>query len=244
MSDHSLEMEGGESSGSDHSESKHTTRRWKRAGAAVIGGLLLIRGLKRRSLVGPAMVLVGGWLSYRALSRGISRKPSPGESTDEAMFERSITVDRSEDDLSAFVRDPGNLERIVHPFAEVTSEGDNRHTWVVNGPFGRELEWETRLVDEDSEDRLRWVPTEGTAIVDDWSVSFEPAPGDRGTEVTFRGRFDPPGGMVGTAALSRLDVVPEVLVGTALDRFKSLAETGEIPTISKNPSARGRGDLL
>jgi len=61
--------------------------------------------------------------------------------------------------------------------------------------------------------------------------------------VTLAVTFDPPGGALGNAALKRLDVVPETLVATALDRFKSLAERDEIPSLDRNPSGRGSGDL-
>ena len=42
--------------------------------------------------------------------------------------------------------------------------------------------------------------------------------------------------------MQRLGVVPESLAGTVLDRFKRLAETGEIPSLETNPSGRGKGD--
>jgi hypothetical protein len=40
------------------------------------------------------------------------------------------------------------------------------------------------------------------------------------------------------------NVVPKMAVGNALRRFKSLVETGEIPTLDRNPSARGSGDAV
>jgi hypothetical protein len=44
--------------------------------------------------------------------------------------------------------------------------------------------------------------------------------------------------------MRRLGVVPDALASKALHRFKSLVETGEVPTLEANPSARGKGDLL
>jgi hypothetical protein len=44
--------------------------------------------------------------------------------------------------------------------------------------------------------------------------------------------------------MKRLGFVPRTITGEALDRFKSLAETGEIPTLERNSSARGSGDRL
>ena len=75
------------------------------------------------------------------------------------------------------------------------------------------------------------MPNEG-------SIRFRPAPGDWGTKVRLRFRFASPSGVLGEAASKLLNVVPSMLAGKALRRFKSLAETGEIPTTEHNPSAR------
>jgi hypothetical protein len=41
-----------------------------------------------------------------------------------------------------------------------------------------------------------------------------------------------------------LGTVPATLAEKALDRFKSLAETGEVLTVERNSSARGSGDRI
>ncbi|QSX00267.1 SRPBCC family protein [Haloterrigena alkaliphila] len=218
----------------------------KRAGTLALGGALVAFGLRRRSIGGTVVALAGGFLSYRTLSGSLS------ESGGAHPVERSVTIGKPADELTELVRDPENLERIVGEFAEVTETGDDRYEWRATGPLDRELSWEMESTADEPGERLRWETVDGVssglggsgALFDAWSLSFDEAPGDRGTEVTLEVRFDPPGGSVGSAAVERLEVVPESLVGTALDRFKSLAETGEVPTTANRPSARGRGDLL
>jgi uncharacterized membrane protein len=233
---------------------------WRRAGIAAFGGGLLFLGLRRRSVVGAAVALAGGWLSYRAIGgRGRpQREPGPKPGTDpgrdehgpeaspDSTVERSVVIDGSADELSAFVRDPENLDRVVDRFADVTSAGEDRQRWSLRapGPLDRRLSWETEIVEEGSGERLRWEPAGGTALFDEWSMEFGPDPGDRGTKATLRVRFDPPGGALGGAGLERLDVVPGTIASETLDRLKSLVETGSIPTLEGNPSGRGRGDLL
>lgn len=52
-------------------------------------------------------------------------------------------------------------------------------------------------------------------------------------------RFDPPGGALGEGLLQLLGTTPLNLVAdNALRRFKSLVETGEIPTTERQPAAR------
>ena len=154
-----------------------------------------------------------------------------------------MTVGRPADELYDRWRDPEVLSRVFEPVAEVTSSGEDRHRWRVSGPLGWNLEWDTEVVAADPGERLRWTSVDG-AVAADGSVEFRPAPGDRGTEVALRLRVEPTRGELGAMMLRRLGFVPGVAAGTALDRFKSLVETGEIPTLERNPSARGSGDLV
>ena len=41
-----------------------------------------------------------------------------------------------------------------------------------------------------------------------------------------------------------LGFVPKTIAMQSLRRFKSLAETGEIPSLASNPSGRGESDLF
>lgn len=199
------------------------------------------------------MALAGGWLLARALRDDgrIERALRPrartvGGRTDRPgpSVSRSITVGRPADELYEVWRDPDQFSEVVGRFAEVTALDEDRLHWTVRGPRGRDVSWETRVVDEEPGEYLRWEASEDATLPNEGTVRFRPAPGDRGTEVTLSVDFDPPGGALGDAALQRLDVVPEALAGTALRRFKALVESGEIPTLEGNPSARGSGDLL
>lgn len=203
------------------------------------------------------MVLAGGWLVLRALGadsrieRALrSRTPFGGgqagrrRTDDTPAVSRSITIGKPADELYEAWRDPDQFSAVMGHFAEVTTRDEDRLHWTVHGPFGRDISWETRIVEADPGEHLRWETPADATVPNEGSVRFRPAPGDRGTEVTLTIDFDPPGGALGNAALQRLDIVPAALAGTALHRFKALVESGEIPNLESNPSARGKGDLL
>lgn len=103
------------------------------------------------------------------------------------------------------------------------------------------MRWEAHVVEDREGELIRWESLEGADIPNEGSVRFRPAPGNRGTEVKLTFRFDPPGGPLGSALARMLDEVPDMLVFKALRRFKSLAETGEIPTTQRDPSTRRDG---
>ena len=199
--------------------------------------------------------LAGGWLLSRALGgsdrvketlRSRAGGGGAGGRTERGVTAatRSITVARPADELHELWRDPDEVSRIVDRFADVTPRGEDGLRWKVEGPYGRTISWETRVVEEGPGEYIRWETPGDAMLPMEGSVRFRPASGDRGTVVTLSVSFDPPAGSLGDAALTRLGVVPESLVGGVLDRFKSLAETGEVPTLDGNPSGRGRGDAL
>lgn len=237
--------------------SEQTSSRGKRLATAAAGSVLLTVGLRRRSLSGTLLALGGGWLvargisgsgrPVRALGSMLSEKRARDETgvpADAPAVKRSITVGAPADELSEYWRDPEQLTRLVGSVADVTDAGEDRHRWEVQPPRGPNVAWETEIVEDRPGELLRWESVEGATIATEGTVRFRPAAGDRGTEVTLELDFDPPGGEIGNAVVQRLGIVPEAIAGNALDRFKSLVETGEIPTLERNPSARGSGDLV
>lgn len=226
--------------------------RGTRVVSALVGGVLLVFGVRRRTLLGTAAALVGGWLLHRSIP---GRSPLPAALGDdrgdeseatpvETEVERTITVGKPADELYEMWRDPEQLTQVMGHFADVSSADEDGLRWTVQGPFGRDVEWETQFVEARAGEFLRWESPEDAAVPNEGSIRLAPAPGDRGTEVTLRLQFDPPGGRLGGAAMKSSGFVPAVLAKKALHRFKSLAETGEIPTLEGNPSARGRGDTM
>ena len=124
-------------------------------------------------------------------------------------------------------------------FATVHESGDGRMHWKVEGPLGRAQEWDSETMDDRPGEGVGWRSLSGAAISNEGSVSFRPAPADRGTVATLRLRFDPPGGALGDAAAKLLASRPlDLAADRVLRRFKNLVETGEIPTTERQPAAR------
>ncbi|RKD95003.1 SRPBCC family protein [Halopiger aswanensis] len=240
------------------SESRTNVGRGERVASAALGGLLVLHGLRRETFGGAAAAFAGGALVYRGLtgrsrlyrmleSRAVDTdqlEPQLAAEAERPTVDRSITVGESADELAAYWRDPDRLSRIVGEFADIADiPGGDGHRWRVQGPLDRTLEWDTQLV-EDEDDELRWEAREGASVPHEYAISFEPEPGGRGTIATLEVEYEPPGGAVGDVAMDRLGFAPEIIAGRILGRFKSLVETGDIPTTEDSISARGQGDLV
>ena len=158
---------------------------------------------------------------------------------DEPEVEASIIIERPADELYRVWRDPATLPRIIGFLADVRPSGKGRSEWSADGPLGRAYSWTMQITEERPGELIRATSEDDDALVTESEVRFRAAPAGRGTVMTLRVRFDPPGGKLGDVA-ARLfsDVVPKELASKALHYFKSLVLTGEIPTTDRQPAAR------
>jgi uncharacterized membrane protein len=222
---------------------------WARVAGDVLDLATLGSGLtkasgKRKRVVAATGAIVGITLLDVVCARQLSRNGGhAGAATDAVEVQRSLTIGQPLDDVYRRWREPQTLPRIMEQLADVTPTDERHARWTVRGPLGRTLTWDTHVVEDRPNELMRWQSLPGADLAHEGSVRFRPAPGDLGTVVTLRLRFDPPGGPLG-AAMKLTNVVPKMAVGNALRRFKSLVETGEIPTLDRNPSARGSGDAV
>lgn len=221
----------------------------ERVASAALGGTLVLLGLGRRSLGGAAVAALGGGLVCRAVTGHCKLYETLGMDTaanhgtagalqDAPAAVAAITIGKPAEELDRLWRAPQTLTRITSGLAEVSSAGNGRLHWKVRGPLGRDVEWDTRVVEDRPASGQRWQSVEGASLPSEGEVHFRPAPGDRGTEVTLRIQFDPPGGALGLAAAKLLGFAPRLFAERALHYLRALAETGEIPTTDRQPAAR------
>lgn len=216
----------------------------QRSASLVAGATLVALGLRRRTPAGAVLALAGADLLYRGATGychllgalGVdtaNRKSRSGASAGAVEIQRSITVLEARGEVYRRWRDPQAQPLVWSHFAEITDATDEGAHWRVGAPLGRTLEWDTRLVEDRDGEVIRWESTGGD-LPNEGTVEFRDAPGDFGTEITLRVRFDPPAGPLGEAAARLLDDPPKLVLAKALRRFKSLVESGEIASTDRN----------
>jgi uncharacterized membrane protein len=156
---------------------------------------------------------------------------------------RSLTIDALAQELLSLWRDPQVQARLMAPVAKQVS-GDGQHMrWRVPLPMDRSVEVETRELSRTDDSVSHETSTLGdTEISLTTTFSVRAAPAEFGTEALLTVDYALPGGILADAAVRLAGPGPELMVGKALRRLKALVETGEIPSLQANPSARGRGD--
>jgi uncharacterized membrane protein len=153
----------------------------------------------------------------------------------------AITILKSRDEVYARWRNLENLPRFMGHVLAIEDLGDGRSRWTVKGPLGSELEWTARITEDESAERIAWSAVEPKDLDHQGEISFEDAPGGRGTEVRVRMAYGPPGGRFSAIMTALTGNAPEQAIDADLRRFKAWLETGEIPTTAGQSAARRIG---
>lgn len=201
---------------------------------------------KHETGIAGGVVAVGLALGTAAFGTFLAKRHSGGrddapqfarrnDQADHALVGRSVTIRKPASELYAFWRDFQNLPRFMENVEEIRREGGH-FVWVIKAPAGQSVELHTRITDEVKDKRIAWRTIDGSDIEAEGRVSFEPAPGDRGTRVSLRMDYDAPGGLLGRGLAKLAMREPEVQARHDLKRFKMLMETGEIATSARRKS--------
>jgi uncharacterized membrane protein len=203
-------------------------------------------GLTVAALTGAAVL---GVIGARALSRSngdvgrrfrrivdaLTNRTSDGRGDDlayeaEDLVGQAVTINRPRHELYAFWRDFGNLPRIMENIESVTELDERRSHWVVRGPAGSTVEWDSQIVEDVPGELISWQSDAGADITNSGRIDFRDAPGGRGTVVTATIAYDPPAGAVGKLVAKLFQREPKIQARRDLRRFKQFMETGEIAT--------------
>jgi uncharacterized membrane protein len=174
------------------------------------GALARVLDRYRWSLLGVAagVMAAGVW--------GLWRR-EPGE------VRESITVnaprERVYEAWSAFE----NFPRFIPAVREVRPTGADRAHWVVSGPAGRAVEFESLVTRREPPHALAWRTVEGSPVSHGGTARFRPA-GEGRTRVDVTMWWQPPGGALGQGAAALAGVDPGQVLRQGLDRFRSELE--------------------
>jgi len=188
---------------------------------AVVGALLLRRGLTAHCDVYEAFGLntAGTGTDTRRALRG-----SAGINVQE-----SVTLDRPIEELYRFWRNLENLPQFMQHLESVERLTDTISHWRAKGPGGTIVEWNAEIINEVPNKVIGWRSLEDSDVVSAGSVNFDRDESGRGTRVTARLQYSPPGGKIGAAVAKVFGRDAATEIRKDLQRFKQLVETGDVP---------------
>ena len=216
-------------------------------GTVLGGSALLAYGLiRRRRLTDMFMAGIGAAIAYRGLSqsdvvnRSLKRLALHTKSTTPIEVGTSMTIECPVDEVYEFWRNLENLPRFMKHLALVEAIDEERSRWVARLPTGITLEWTAEIVEDRPNELLAWQSVRGSDIYNEGFVTFEPVFDGAGTELHAHIIYHPPAGEFGARIAGFFEELQARFVREDLRSFKRLMETGELPTIEGQPSARRR----
>jgi uncharacterized membrane protein len=194
-----------------------------------------LRALLSLALVaGVTAADVSASLRYSSKSRGQQSRRLSAED----YVERSTIISKTPQECYEFWRKRTNAPVFMRHIESVSEIDEKTSRWVAKLPGGKRVEWESRITDDVPGKRLAWHSLHQSPLVHAGAVSFDPAPGGRGTVVRVVFHYRAPATPGGTAAARALSFGPAFEITEDLRRFKQLLETGEIATTRGQPAGR------
>jgi uncharacterized membrane protein len=218
------------------------------------GGALILFGLSRRHPVGLLPAIIGGAMIVRGVTLRRPSEETGGTATAGAArpsrpgidlpfqgpihVEKTVTINRSPEDLYQFWRNFENLPRFMRHLESVQVLDQGRSHWVAKAPAGQSVEWDAEITEDHPGTGIAWRALPESQVVNAGAVLFTPGPRGRGTEVRVTLDYQPPGGGVGALVARLFGEEPSQQVMDDLRHFKQIMEAGEIPTTDGQPSGR------
>jgi uncharacterized membrane protein len=146
----------------------------------------------------------------------------------EIQIRQSFVVNLSRKDTYAFWRRLEGFPRFMRHLGSVEPIDAKRSRWVIDGPAGRTMTWETEIVEDAPGSSLAWKTIGRSDIRHDGRVDLDDATGNRGTVVSVRLTYRSPAhhGRSALARVFRND--PETQIRGDMRRFQRLVESGEL----------------
>ncbi|MEN9521451.1 MAG: hypothetical protein RLZZ381_4039 [Cyanobacteriota bacterium] len=202
---------------------------------AIINSPLIIKNLQQHSL----KEVLADYANRKQLAQ-----PSLIDRTSEAIgltpniqVEKTVTIERPVSELYSYWRNLTNLPNFMGHLKSVTNknEAGTLSHWVANAPLNLNVEWDAEIIQDEPEHLIIWNALDNADIANCGLVRFQPATGNRGTQVKVVLEYQPPGGALTNAIAKLFGESPQEQIGDELNRFKQLMETGEIATTKGQP---------
>jgi uncharacterized membrane protein len=210
--------------------------RIERWASAIGGGIAIASGLalaqKRGQLwSGIALAVAGGTLVYRGVGGRCELYAALGIDTSEdeerrgIRVEKTITINRSPEDLYQFWHKLENLPKFMAHLESVRNLGLGRSHWIAKAPVGT-VEWDAEIINDRENELIAWQSLEGATVPNAGSVWFTPI--GNATEVKVSLDYNPPAGKLGAIIAKWFGEEPEVQIQQDLRSFKEVMETAEV----------------
>lgn len=211
------------------------------AGAAILG-LAWKRGSKNLALMstGTGLVLrgVSGYCpAYAAM--GVDRTDTKQALAGERGIHvrEAITIDSPPEAVYRFWRQLERLPEIMPHLEKVEQLDSRRSRWTAKAFDRVPITWEAEIINDVPFETIGWKTLPGESVQSAGSVTFNPAPAGRGTEVRIHLQYLPPGGHAAGWFAWLVGQDPAQMTRDGLQALKQRLETDRPAVLDNNPYA-------
>lgn len=140
---------------------------------------------------------------------------------------QSIVIARPARTLYAIWRDLESLPRILTHVKAVQERSATESHWVVEGPLGSDVEWDSVITQDIPGKLISWRSTGESEVDNEGAVEFTEEPGTGMTLVDVRIAYRPPAGALGKTVAALFGKDPNGQVKDDLANFKEAVETNQ-----------------
>ena len=195
---------------------------------ALGAGFLTWYALTRRQSMGLLAAATGLGLISRG-GAGVRRSTGKLSAHESLGYEAERTIDiaASPDVVFDIWCRYENFPHFMSQVIEVRDLGQNRSHWIVQGPEGQDVEWDSVLTVSERPHRLAWRSEPNARVDHEGVVLLEPV--GEGTRATVQFFWRPPTGTPGASLMVLSVADPVAMLQDDLHRMKEFIERG-LPT--------------
>jgi uncharacterized membrane protein len=142
-------------------------------------------------------------------------------------IEKTMQINAPIEQAFEYLANYENFPQFMRNVHSVETRADGRSHWVVAGPLGTKVEFESYVIDLVPNEWIEWCSVEGSPVRHTGSIRLQPL--DGGTRVHIRMSYTPPAGVLGHAVAKLFGADPKTELDQDMMRLKSTLETGKPP---------------
>lgn len=150
------------------------------------------------------------------------------EETKSVRVERTVTIDRSPEELYNAWRRLEDLPQIMQGLESVEEIDSRRSRWTAKLPVVGVSTWEAEIIRDEPSHEIAWRTVGNADLAHEGAVKFQPSRTGHGSEVTLEMTVHMAGGEITQALAKLVGKSPEDYVSRNLRNFKQLMETGAV----------------
>jgi len=194
----------------------------------VLGGVLLLSGIRSRGVLGFLKVSGGTALLTRSLVNqplsDIAGRPRHGR----IIVGKSLSVNAPVERVFRALANYTNFPQFMRNVREVRQDREGHSHWVVAGPAGVPVEWDSITTRYEPDRVISWCSLPGSTVDHAGTIRVEPT-ADGGTLLDVKMSYAPPAGAPGHVVAQLFGADPKSEMDEDLVRLKSFLETGTKP---------------